>query len=269
MLNTNSGPGGKKPKNLLTYAVILVFFLVIILFGAKDYLPKFAGADKVSGGYVTAKEAKDIVREFIEENPELIVKSVENMQRKAHEERMQRSKERIKENRELINSTAFPVIGNEEGDVTIVKFYDYRCGHCKNAHKTLSSIMSKDGKIKIVLRVVPVLGPESEKAARASLAAHDISPSKFEKFHEKLLTAATYNENNIKKLATESGYDPDVLIGKMNSKEVTDQLEENRRIAGIVGVQGVPAFLVKEEFVPGSLPEEEFKKVIAKVREAK
>ena len=238
----------------------------MILFGAKDYLPKFTGAENVTGGYVTESDAKRIVREFIEDNPELIIKSVQKMQQKLYEEQMKKQQSLIKDNKASITSSSHPTLGNTGGDVTIVKFYDYRCGHCKHAHKNLQNIMKSDSNVKVVLRAVPMLGPDSEKAARASLAAYTIAPSKFEKFHEKLLNAHSYNDNNIKKLARESGYDPTVVMSKMKSEEVSKLLQESQQAARVIGLRGVPGFLIGEDLIPGNLPENEFKNRIASLR---
>ncbi len=263
-MSSNNKNGQK--SNKLTYAVIIVFFIVVVLFGAKDHLTKLTGNENVTGGYVTVAEAKNLMREFIEENPELIIRSLEKLQQKKFEEQAQKQKDRIVDNKDKIISSNYPVLGNKDGDVTVVKFFDYRCGHCKTAHKTLESLMKQDSNFKVILRVVPVLGPQSEKAARASLAAFTLSPSKFTAFHEKLINANSYNENNIKKMAQESGYDASMLVDKMDSKEVTDLLNSNSEAAGLVGVRGVPGFLIGEEFIPGNLPEDAFKEKIQKAR---
>lgn len=268
-MNNENMNNNMNKKNKLTYAVILIFFLVVILFGAKEYLPKFSPSGEVSGGYITSAEAKNIVRKFIEDNPELIVTSVQKMQKRQYEEHIKKQQARIKENKDTISSSSYPFLGNEEGEITIVKFYDYRCGHCRHAHKTLDKLQKEDKSLKVVLRVMPLLGADSQKAAKASLAAYAISPTKFPTFHEKLLSAHSLNDNNLKKMAIESGYDYDVLAEKMKSEEIAKQLQDNQKAASIVGLQGVPGFLIGEEFIPGNLPEEVFKEKINKIKNKK
>lgn len=259
----------KSSQTKLTYVVIVIFFIIVLLFGARDYLPKFSGADQISTEYVTAADTRKIVRDFIEENPELIVSSVVKMQQKQFEEQAKQKQEFIKGNKDKISSSNYPVLGNSTGDVTIVKFFDYRCGHCKNAHVNLEQLMSEDKGIKVVLRVVPVLGPESERAAQASIAAYLIDKDKFNKFHNALIKSQTFTNSNIRKIAKESGIDDSALLSKMDSPEVKAMLETNTKDAQSVGVQGVPGFLVEEEFIPGNPPLATFKEKINNARQKK
>ncbi|MEQ9116465.1 MAG: DsbA family protein [Rickettsiales bacterium] len=257
-------------KSKLTYVVIIVFFAVVILFGARDKIENLIGSDKVSGGYVTSAETKKIITEFIEENPELIIRSLQKFQQKHIEKQMQERNDSLKKgHKKLMSLQNSIVLGNPESDVKVIKFFDYKCGHCKSAHNNVDKLLKDKVDFTLILKPLPLLGSDSERAARISTAAYLISPSKYAKFHEKLFTTHSLNQNNLKRLASESGYDADVLINKMNSKEVVDILNENKEAAGMIGLQGVPGFVIGEEFIRGSIPMEDLKAKINAQRKGK
>jgi len=263
--SNNSGSGNK-----LIMALFMVLVLIFILVSSKDKITSMIGANEVSGGYVTSAEAKKIVREFIEENPEIIIRSVQKMQQKQMEEQMRERSELVKKNqKELTSAENAIILGNPDSKVKVIKFFDYRCGHCKTAHNNIEELLKSKEDFALILKPLPLLGPDSERAARISVAAYLISPSKYHAFHDRLFKAHSLNENNLKKLAIESGYDKEVISDKMNSKEVTDIINDNKKAAGIVGLQGVPGFIIGEEFIGGSIPLPIMKEKISAVRNSK
>ncbi|MGH6660227.1 MAG: thioredoxin domain-containing protein, partial [Rhodospirillales bacterium] len=130
------------------------------------------------------KAIEDVVREFILKNPEIIVEAVKNLQ----EREKQESNERLKVNMvakraELLNDPDTPVGGNPKGDVTIVEFFDYRCGYCKRVMPALQEVLKTDKNVRFVFKEFPILGPESVTASKVALAAWFIDKGKYEAVH--------------------------------------------------------------------------------------
>ena len=72
-----------------------------------------------------------------------------------------------------------PVLGNPDGDVAIVEFFDYKCPYCKRVSGTLKDVVAADGKIRLIMKEFPILGPRSIQAARAALAVSTGSASSY------------------------------------------------------------------------------------------
>ncbi len=166
----------------------------------------------------------------------------------------------------LERSAADPVLGNPDGDVTIVEFFDYQCGYCKTMTGPLMELVRDDGRIRLVLKEFPILGPESALAARASLAAG--RQGKYEPFHMALMgLRGRLNEGAIWQVAAETGLDLDRLRKDMAAPEITAVIEANYRLAQALGIEGTPAFAIGNALVPGAAPREHLAGLVQKARD--
>jgi len=132
----------------------------------------------------TDAEIEKLVREYILKNPEVIVEALQTLERR-HEEQLAANQQRqIQANAEILHASDHQmVIGNPEGDVTLIEFFDYNCGFCRQTLATVEALIEQDPKIKVILKEFPVLGPGSQEAARVSIAASKIAPEKYKELH--------------------------------------------------------------------------------------
>ena len=84
---------------------------------------------------------------------------------------------------EIFNSAYDGVVGNPNGKVTIVEFFDYNCGFCKRAIEDMQALTAADPDLRFVLKEFPILGPDSQKASVVSMAFHKMMPEKYGEFH--------------------------------------------------------------------------------------
>lgn len=216
-----------------------------------------------AAGTLTRTDVEAIVREFIVNNPQMILSSVDEYQKRTMEEQQTAA---VKSNQDrLFRNERSPFIGNEKGDVTIVEFFDYNCGYCKKVLPDLEALVKEDKNLKIVFKELPILGPSSELAAKWALAAH--RQSKYFEFHSRLMRhQGQINADVLTRVATEAGLNIDKAREDAEGTEVLIALEQNRGLAGQMNINGTPAFVLGEEIVPGAMPVSEMKVKIQEVR---
>ncbi len=211
---------------------------------------------------------KELVKEYILANPELILEAVQTLRRRQEETASKQARESLKANREqVLQSKDLPVAGNPNGTVTIVEFFDYRCGYCKGVKPTLEQVLKSDGRIRLVYREFPILGPASRVASMAAIASH--KQGRYLAFHNALMAhTSNLSEEAIYALAKQVGLDVAKLKDDMLDPAIRDHLDRNHKLAEQLGIRGTPAFVIGDEIVPGAVGIEEFQQRIAAAREA-
>lgn len=211
-------------------------------------------------------EIERILRDYFLKNPEIMLEALqvlENRRRLAEQERLQNAVSANMD--ELTNDPGSPVGGNPDGDVTIVEFFDYRCPYCKAVAPRLDRLLSEDNEIRFVYKEWPILGPVSEFAARAALAA--MKQDKYEPFHKAVMTAkGQLTEDMVIDYTRRLDLDQDQLMRDMESPEVDAILNRNQDLAERLGITGTPAFVVGETLVPGAASLVQLKALVRQAR---
>jgi protein-disulfide isomerase len=163
-----------------------------------------------------------------------------------------------------------PVTGNAAGDITIVEWFDYQCPYCRKLEPELRQVVQDDGKVRLVLKDWPILGPVSVVAARMALATK--FQDKYAQAHDALIGVnSRLTEPRISELLAGAGIDLDRVKRDLaaNAKTIDAILARNNDQASAFGFRGTPAFIVGKFRVPGALTLAEFEQVIADARKAK
>lgn len=159
------------------------------------------------------------------------------------------------------------VAGNPDGDVTIVEFFDYRCGYCKQTFPEVMKAVEADGNIRLVLKEFPILGADSFLAAQAAIAS--IEQGKYLEFHTALMSSrGGLTMERIRSIATDVGLDLEKLEADMKMDAVRAVVEKNYALAKQLGISGTPAFVIGDEFIPGVISSEQMQALIAAARES-
>jgi protein-disulfide isomerase len=138
------------------------------------------------------------------------------------------------------------VAGNPDGDVSVVAFLDYNCPYCREGTPDLARLVAQDGKVRLVLKELPVLGHDSEEVARIALAA--VPQGKYLELHRRLFSEpGRATKAKALRIAGELGLDVERLEADMNDPSVTATLLDNTRLARDIGVRGVPFYLVGDQ----------------------
>ncbi len=166
---------------------------------------------------------------------------------------------------QLLNDGYSHVAGNPSGDVTIVEFFDYRCGYCKAAFPNLMKAIEEDGNTRLVLKELPILGPGSTLAAQAAIAAGQ--QGGYMALHNALMESrGELTMERILNIATDAGLDPARLKADMGSERTAEIITKNLILSDALGISGTPAFIIGNNFIPGAISLDEFREVIAYVR---
>src|SRR5262245_33755524 len=225
-------------------------------------LPSWAQDDKSAFTPEQEKRVKELVKEYILANPEIILEAVQTLRRKQEEAQKKAADEALKTKRgELQGATDLPVAGNAKGDVTIVEFMDYRCGYCKAVQPVMDEVMRADGKIRLVLKEFPILGPASKTASMAAIAAN--KQGKYLAFHNALMAYPNnLTDEVIFALARQVGLDLVKLKEDMKSPEVQALIDKTNKLAQDLGINGTPGFIIGDQIIPGAISPDEMKKKI-------
>ncbi|MFN4088624.1 MAG: DsbA family protein [Alphaproteobacteria bacterium] len=215
---------------------------------------------------LTAAEVQTIVRTYLEDRPEAVIDAIRAYQ--ARQEKRE-ADERGRAVSLLWDSIAHapgdPVLGNPDGDVTLVEFFDYRCGYCKRVLPDMLGLVAADPKLRIVMKEFPILGPDSVLAARAALAAD--RQGRYAEVHEILMAApGRLDEERVFALIEAAGLDMERLRADMGHPEIETALRRNMELAEALGIQGTPAFVTREEIVPGAVGGPALREMIERAR---
>ncbi|WP_342236204.1 DsbA family protein [Inquilinus sp. OTU3971] len=235
----------------------------------------FAVAAAIAAPSASAQQAIDpgqkqaieqIVRDTIRAHPEIVVEALDAYQaKKEAEDHSAQAKTLTSRADEIFRSPSSPVIGNPEGDVTLVEFFDYQCPYCKRVQPDLERLLKEDSGLRVVMKEFPILGPVSVAAAQASLAAQ--RQGKYLDFHMKLMAVkGQLTEAVIYETAKQVGLDIDRLSQDMRDPSVAAELRANGDLAQALGVQGTPAFIINNQLIPGAIGYDPLKSLIEKDR---
>jgi protein-disulfide isomerase len=169
----------------------------------------------------------------------------------------------------VLRDPEIPALGNPQGDLTVVEFFDYQCPFCKKLAPDIAQVIHEDGKIRLVLKDWPIFGPVSTSAAKMALAAK--YQGKYQEAHDALIGATEkLTDANVPELLTKAGIDVDKakLDLQANQKTIEDLLIRNNDQAEAFGFQGTPGFIVGFFRVPGVVEMKVFKQIIADARAA-
>jgi protein-disulfide isomerase len=169
----------------------------------------------------------------------------------------------------VLRDPEIPVAGNAAGDITIVEYFDYQCPYCRKLEPELRQVVQDDGKVRLVLKDWPILGPLSVTAARMALASK--YQDKFLQVHDALIGVnSKLTEPRIRELIAGAGIDVDRLDRDLasNATAIDAILARNNDQATAFDFKGTPSFIVGKFRVPGVLTMAQFGQVIADARKA-
>ncbi|MCO5129191.1 MAG: DsbA family protein [Xanthobacteraceae bacterium] len=215
-------------------------------------------------------EIEGIVKNYLLTHPEILEEvSAELGRRQAKAEAEKHAAAVATHAQTIFKSPRGVTLGNPDGDVSMVEFFDYNCGYCKHAMADMLALLKSDPKLRVVLKEFPVLGPGSVEAAQVAVAVRMQDPSgkKYLDFHQRLLGGrGQADKARAMAAAKEAGLDMARLEKDINSPEVRATLEENFKLAESMGMNGTPSYVVGKQVVVGAVGFDALKAKIAMAR---
>lgn len=199
-----------------------------------------------------------LVRAYILEHPEVLPEAMERLQAREAEARIAPMRGALE--------TPFPgaVLGNPNGKVTLVEFTDFACTYCRQSVKALETLVAKNPDLRVVVRELPIIAPESAAAARMALAA--AAQGKYPAYHKAMFEGARPSDASIAAAAGAAGLDMNSASAFAARPDVEDELKRNLEMARQLGINGTPAWIVGGRIVHGAVPPEELQSAIDQAR---
>ena len=196
----------------------------------------------------------EAVRDYIMQNPEVLVESLNAMEAKRLANEAENDKLLVAANSaEIFEDGHSWIGGNPEGDLTIVEFIDYRCGYCRRVAPEVDEVVAKDGNIKLILKEFPILGQESDLASRYAIAVKQLAGGdSYKSVHDRLYAmrgAGTIE--TLTAISQELGLDAQAIVQRMNTEEVSAEIRKNRQLAEKMQIMGTPTFVIGPELLRG------------------
>ncbi|MEQ8604577.1 MAG: DsbA family protein [Marivibrio sp.] len=207
-------------------------------------------------------EIETLVRDYILNNPEIILEAVNRLQARQEAEEQARRQAALAQNADkLYADPRAPTHGPGDASITLVEFFDYQCGYCKQILPDMVKLAESREDLKIVFKEFPILGPMSEVAARAALAAE--RQGAYFAYHRAVMgMRGQLTEQKLYDEAAALGLDVERLKADMGDPDIAAYLESNRQLAQQIGVTGTPALIVGDALIPGAISYERMVQLI-------
>jgi len=218
---------------------------------------------------VERSKIETIVREYLLENPEVIEKALEELQRRTHaKQEKARSAALAAEKDALLRSENDIVLGNASGDVTLIEFFDFNCGYCKRAAPDVVALVAADPKLRVVLKDFPILGPGSVEASKVALAVKQLKGSEAAgEFHKRLIVLPEQVDGaRALQLVQELGWDRKAIEAEAASQRIEAIISATMDLAQRLGMTGTPAFIVGDQVIEGAVGQGPLKDAIQAAR---
>jgi protein-disulfide isomerase len=216
-----------------------------------------SGASAQSFNETQRGDIETIVRNYLIAHPEVLEEAMAELNKRQAAADAEKHEASVASNADTIfNSPRGVVLGNKDGDVTFVEFFDYNCGYCKRAMSDMLDLLKNDGKLKVVLKEFPVLSEGSVEAAKVAVAVRMQDPSgkKYLDFHQKLLGGrGPADKARAMAAAKDAGLDTARIEKDIASPEVKATIEENFKLAEAMGMNGTPSYVIGKQVVIGAV----------------
>lgn len=221
-------------------------------------------ADPLTSGQ--KKVFEELIRDYLIKNPDIILKSMEKLREREHLLQRKAAIEKLTSNKaNIFKHPMTPTTGNMNADVTLVEFFDYQCGYCKQVAGSLVKLIENDKKLRVVWKELPILGPNSRFAATAAMAAK--KQGKYLTFHVALMKSrGQLSPEVIMRTAGKVGLDVAKLREDMDDPQINDYLDETIGLAQSLGIRSIPAFIIGKRIIPGALGLDQLKSYISEER---
>ncbi|RAI55347.1 DsbA family protein [Roseicella frigidaeris] len=225
-------------------------------------------AQTAGAGFTPAQrqEIVALLREALKQDPSILRDALVALEQAENQERAGAQRAAIAEHAAaLFRDAEDPVKGNPQGAVTLVEFFDARCGYCKQMQPAMDALLQRQKDVRLVLKDLPILGPNSLLASRALLAAQ--RQGRYAALHEALLRLREEpTEPVLQREAEKAGLDWARLRRDMDDPAIARRLEANTRLAGALKIQGTPALVIGGTLVPGAVDLATLEKLVGEAR---
>jgi protein-disulfide isomerase len=209
-----------------------------------------------------------IIHDYLVKNPEVMLEVQDALEKKQSEAQKVAQQKVIKQSsKEIFDASYDGIIGNPDGKVSIVEFFDYNCHFCRGALSDMQALVKENKDLRFVLKEFPSLGEDSAKASVVSMAFKKMMPDKYADFHQQLLgDKGRADEDKAIKIAVSLGADEAALRKEMKDPAIQQDIQATYDLANKLSISGTPSYVVGDEVVFGALGKKVLDEKLANVR---
>lgn len=241
-------------------------FAAVLIAGALT-LPSAitAGAQSITADQ--RGEIEKIIREYLLSHPELLQDVMVELEKRQTAAEAEKHRNAVKEHADAIfNSPRQVTLGNPQGDVAVVEFFDYNCGYCKLIAPEVLALIRANPDVRFVFKDMTIFGEASEYAAAGAHLTK--AGGKYLDVHRAFMAEKPLEDDDVARILTLNGVSPAAARERQQSAEQRKYLEDQHQLAAALGIQGTPAFVVGDVMIPGADPLA-LKQAIAAVKQGK
>lgn len=226
--------------------LLFVAAMAMVAVTMPGFVPKARAADEA--------EIEAVVRKLLTEKPEIVIDAIRAYQAKEEAAKADRQRDTLTSHKDTIyNNAADPAIGSPDAKITLVEFFDYRCGYCKRSLQNVLDLVDGNPDVRVVFKELPILGPESLAATRVSLALQKVAPQHYRAFHTATMRhRGALTEDALMKIVAAAGADTAAVETAMKDPSVEETIRANHALAEALGIRGTPAFIIGDHVIPGA-----------------
>ncbi len=202
-----------------------------------------------------------MVKAIILDNPEIIPEAINRLQQREVEKLLASNRSEIE--------TPFrgAWAGAEDGDVVLVEFFDFNCPFCRQSSADVERLLAEDPKLKLVFRDMPVLGPESERFARASLSAAE--QGRYLDFYRRVFAGqGALDPERLIRDVRAAGLSEGKVAEAFDAERIDAEIERNLSLARALGLTGTPSYVIGNQILSGAVGYEALKQAVEQARAA-
>lgn len=200
-------------------------------------------------------EFQKLVRETLLEQPEILREAIIKLEEKDKMAQQQEFAKQLKQqSAQLFANRTDGIMGNPKGKIEMVYFTDYNCPYCRRMNQSLNEVIADEPELKVIVKDIGILGPDSVQAARLALAAAQEAPRQYEELHQALMSQQRVQTAALATIADKAGLDAKALQKTADSKEIADKLSQNLSLFRSLGLNGTPALVFPDgTLIPGAI----------------
>ena len=190
------------------------------------------------------------VRTYLLAHPEVIEEAVQKLQENKQAAVAEAAKASLGKYRAQLERDPRDFVANPDGKITVVEFFDYRCGYCKVSAPEILKLIAENPDVRFVFKEFPIFGGESNLAAQVALS--EPAKPKTLKLFEAFMAEKALDANSIDRHLRAAGVDPAAAKAAGASEAVQKHIADTRALAQALAIEGTPAFIIGDHIVPGA-----------------
>jgi len=216
--------------------------------------------------FLTKDDVEKIARDFILNNPDVIIESIEKMHKRKMDEMNAKTSEILKQKKaDLEGDKASPTLGT--GSLNIIMFFDYACSYCKKANIVVNKLLDSDKDIKVIYKPYPILGDSSEYITKVILSVYKLFPDKFNSIHNALMSQKISSRDDVVAILEKNNIAIAAIESEFDNQEIKDSQNKLGHIMNDLKIQGVPAFIINDTLYPGLLEFERMQAIVNEIHQ--